>query len=115
MQDHRAALGKTGEDDAPRIDALIALRLDQAHDTFRGGFQLRTIDGPRRAHGQDVVPAGHGPATIDGHRAGRCLGQDKAAARQVPLQQLGNRLEVVLIGTQAVQPDHAGIGCLARF
>src|SRR5690606_15575988 len=60
--------------------------------------------------------ARHGIATVDGHRAGRCLGKDEAhpvIGRQ--FQRLDHRHEIVPIRAQAVQPDNAGIGRLGRF
>ena len=102
MQNHGAALGEAGEDDSCRIDAAVALRLDQRHDLQGRGFQLCAIDRPRRAHGQDVVPTGHGVAAVDGHRPGRRLGHDKAGAVQYVLQGFGHRQKIVTVGAQAV-------------
>ena len=71
--DHCAALGEAGEDDACRVDAAVALRFDQADHRLGRGLHLLLVDGPCRAHGQDVVPAGHAPAAVDGDRPGRRL------------------------------------------
>ncbi len=110
MQDHRAALGETGEDDPLGGDALGALFIDEGDDLVGGGVQLVFVDGPRRTEGKDVVPARHDPAAIDRHRLARRLGEDEAGARQDHLQGFGHRLEVGTVGAQAVQPDDAGVG-----
>src|SRR5690606_20494168 len=110
--DHGAALGKTGKENAPGIDAAVTLLLDQLNDRLCRLLQLRLIDCAGGAHGLDVVPARHGPATIDGYRASRRLGQHEARAQQALLQHFGHWLEVVAVGTEAVQPDNAGIGSL---
>ena len=112
MQHHRAALGEAGEDNAAGVDAAVALRFQQLDHLLRRGFQLLAVDGPGRAHGQDVVPAGHGVAAIDGHCPGRRLGQDETAIGQTLLQGLGHRQEVVTVGAQAVQPDDTGVGSM---
>ncbi len=77
MQDHRAALRETGEDDSLGGDALGALFIDESDDLVGGGVQLVFVDGPRWTEGKDVVPARHDPAAIDRHRLARRLGRMK--------------------------------------
>ncbi|MNF94700.1 hypothetical protein D3C84_774180 [compost metagenome] len=109
MQHHRAALGEAGEDDARQGHAFCLFGLDQFDHLLGRFLQLLFINGPRRAHGLDVIPAGHCIAAVDGHWPGGRLGHDEAGGQQNFLQGFGHRHEVVTIGPQAVQPDHTGV------
>ena len=55
--------------------------------------------------GIDVVPRPHLRAAVDGHGTHRRMGEDEAQGH-VQVQLVDHGLEVVAVGTQAVQPDH---------
>ncbi|MCY1174111.1 hypothetical protein D9M73_142980 [compost metagenome] len=112
---HGTALGKAGQENPRGVYSAGLLRFDQFDDPVGRLFQLLAVDRARGAHGQYVVPARHLVSAVDGDGAARRLGQNKAGAQQGFLQGFGHWQEVVAIGTQAVQPDNAGVCGLDGF
>ena len=91
------------EDESPGRDAPLALPGDECLDAPLGGANAVGVL-PRVA--VNVVPGGHHVAVVDGHCLHRSVREDEAGAEPRWEGQLGNdRLEVVAVGAQAVQPD----------
>ena len=64
----------------------------------------------------DVVPGTHGISAVERHRPDRCMRKDEAQRPLSRAHQLGyDRLEVMAVGAQAVQPDNGGHGVAAGF
>ena len=111
-----SALRKTGDDDALRRNSARDLGFDVvAKDLFR--FMHASCVGTTCNICIDyVIPGAHHIAAVDGHRAHRGVGKDKARTigeRRAQMRHDG--LEVVSVGTEAVQPNDAGIGQCRRL
>ncbi len=64
----------------------------------------------------DVVPGAHDSAAVDRDRLHRGMGEDKAHAQRSRHPQLGHdRLEVVAVGAEPMEPDDGGARGCARF
>ena len=100
---------------AATFPVTAAIALDFAlHQRLNGQRRLADaglVFAPLQVGPEHVVPGRHHIAAVDGHWNPRRIGKDKAYRRAAAQVELGNqRREVVAIGAQAVQPDHAGAG-----
>ncbi len=94
---------------------LLLLRRNQFFQQALGLAYARFVFGTA-AHLQDVVPGAHAHAHVDGHRPLRRVREDEAhrfRGRQTEFRH--DRLEVMRIRAQAVQPDDRGLRPRRRF
>src|SRR5205085_8169061 len=103
-----AALREAREHDAAGGQALAADQLlGELLRSAQSRFILRSA-----AELQDVVPGAHAHALVDGHRPYRRVREDEAHRPLEP--ELGHdRLEVVAVGAEAMQPDDRRFGIAA--
>src|SRR6185503_16163747 len=71
---------------------------------------------PAAAQLHDVIPGAHPHALVDRHRAYRRVRKNEAHGETPGKPQFRHdRLEIMAVGSQPVQPDHRGIGLRAGF
>lgn len=115
VQGHGPALGKARQYDTPGRNAAFDFASDQRLDGAGRPANTAGVLAPGNVHIVDVVPGRHAHAAIDRHRLGRRMGKHETYAEFGRQAQEGHdRLEVVPVGTQAVQPDDAGTGGTGR-
>jgi hypothetical protein len=111
VQRDGAALRESRDHDAPRLDAERALGRDQRAEPGERLAKAGLVRAPLRGERLDVIPGTHPHAHVERHRADRRVREHEADARvRGQLQLRHDRHEVVPVGTEAVQPDHAGRG-----
>ena len=108
LQRDRAALRKTREHDARSCNAALDLARNQRFDLLLRRADSFFIFAPQKIDVDDVVPRAHHRAAVDCYRHRRRMREDVAAGRRTKrLQLTHDRHEVIAVGTEAMQPDHA--------
>jgi hypothetical protein len=116
MQHQCTALGEPRQDDVPAVDTALTLALDKIEQQAASAFDTSSILGAVEPQVKDVIPGAHTHTAIQGHRLNRRVRQydaDSQFVGQSPLAQ--QRLEVMPIGSQTVQPDNRAARLRARF
>src|SRR5690554_636354 len=113
LKDDGTALGKTREHEPFAREAALVLALNQSLQQPCTVANTLNVLLYTRAQRSDVVPRPHRHAAVQGHRSDRRMGKDETHILQAQLRH--DRLEVVPVGTQAVQPDDGSTRLGARF
>ena len=110
------SLREPGQHDPSGGDTALAFPGDQFPDLCIGAAKARRIFGGPAVQSLQIVPGAHGHAAVQGHGANRRVGEDKAPRAFTPPHDLGDDgLEIVAIGSEAMQPDDGGGGFCGGF
>ncbi len=106
----RATLREAGEHDLARRDAALDLARDQGLDAQRVLADAALVVPVAQVDVLDVVPRGHHEAVVERDGDRRRVREDETHAQARREAELGHdRLEVVSVGAEAVQPDHGRV------
>ena len=112
----RATLREADQQHAMGRHAAFAFARDQGIDLDHRFGHAFMVGAVVEIHVADVVPGPHPRAAVDGHRAHRRMREHEADRRPVATHEFGDDGgEVIAIGTQAVQPQHAPLRLRASF
>lgn len=111
-----APLRESREDDLRRRDPARLLAHDQRLEARLRGAHARRVLAPHALERVDVVPGTHDRAAVDRHRLHRRVREDEAHARRLrEIERGDDRLEVVTVGAEPVEPDDARLGPRRRL
>ena len=92
-----------------RGHAALAFGRDQLAHTVLGGADAFDVGQPLAVQRLDIEPGAHRHAAIERHRTHRRVREDEAdAGVRGQAQFADDGHEVMAVGAQAMQPDHAG-------